>query len=178
MSDVKISGILAMDLDEGIGKDGGMPWHIPEDFKHFKKFTEGKTCVMGSKTFEDIISYKKHLKGPVLPNRICVVLTSREEEYLATELTQVFFHNPPSLNAFEHFLKSGFFGNDICIVGGASLFNHFAGRYDELSITTIHDHFDCDRFVNKDNITSGMSGICGETLDDKNYLVKVEIWSR
>lgn len=60
--------IVAHDLNNAIGKDGRIPWHIPEDLAHFKKETTGHAVVMGRKTFES-------LPRP-LENRLVIVLTS------------------------------------------------------------------------------------------------------
>ncbi|RDZ51966.1 dihydrofolate reductase [Haloferax sp. Atlit-6N] len=57
-----------------IGRDGDMPWHIPEDLKHFKRTTTGHPVVMGRKTYESIA---RQLGGP-LPDRHSVVLTTRD----------------------------------------------------------------------------------------------------
>lgn len=50
-----------------IGVDGGMPWHLPADLKHFKAVTMGHPVVMGRRTFESI--------GKALPGRRNVVLS-------------------------------------------------------------------------------------------------------
>ena len=59
--------IAAMSLNRVIGADGKIPWHLPEDFKWFKKMTTGHVIVMGRKTFESI--------GKPLPNRTTIVLS-------------------------------------------------------------------------------------------------------
>ncbi len=50
-----------------IGADGGIPWHLPEDFAHFKRTTLGHVLVMGRATYESI--------GRPLPGRTTIVLT-------------------------------------------------------------------------------------------------------
>ena len=50
-----------------IGADGGIPWHLPEDFAHFKATTLGHTLVMGRATYESI--------GRPLPGRTTIVVT-------------------------------------------------------------------------------------------------------
>jgi len=57
-----------------IGSGNQIPWHLPEDFRWFKRMTLGKTVVMGRRTFESL--------GKPLPHRINVVLT-RDLELLA-----------------------------------------------------------------------------------------------
>jgi dihydrofolate reductase len=61
------AAIAAMSLNRVIGAGNKLPWHLPEDFKWFKKTTTGHVIVMGRKTFESI--------GKPLPGRITVVLT-------------------------------------------------------------------------------------------------------
>lgn len=55
---------------------GGLPWHIPEDFKYFKEKTTGHPIIMGKTTFEEF-------KGKLLPNRTHIVVV-RELDYQAS----------------------------------------------------------------------------------------------
>ena len=59
--------IAAMSENRVIGNGNQIPWHLPEDFKWFKKMTTGQIIVMGRKTFESI--------GKPLPNRTTIVLS-------------------------------------------------------------------------------------------------------
>jgi dihydrofolate reductase len=69
--------IAAIDADGGIGKDGYMPWHYPEDLKLFMKLTIGSTIVMGRKTFEGMFDRGK---AP-LKNRQNIIVTSQAADY-------------------------------------------------------------------------------------------------
>ncbi len=60
-------GIVAMTPNRVIGLNGGMPWHVPDDLKVFKRLTYGHPVLMGRKTFESI--------GKPLPGRANIVLT-------------------------------------------------------------------------------------------------------
>lgn len=62
-----LQAIAAMSLNRVIGRGNAIPWHLPDDFKWFKKMTTGQVVVMGRKTFESI--------GKPLPNRATIVLT-------------------------------------------------------------------------------------------------------
>merc|ERR1719421_691737 len=81
MSSPTISVIVATTQKGGIGKDGTLPWKLPEDMAHFKKVTtaapEGKmnAVVMGRKTWESIPE-----KFKPLPGRINVVLSRKAAE--------------------------------------------------------------------------------------------------
>lgn len=66
-----IGAIWAQSLDGIIGDGAGMPWHLPEDLKHFKETTLGSPVVMGRRTWESL---------PVtpLPSRANIIISSRE----------------------------------------------------------------------------------------------------
>lgn len=66
--------VLAVARNGAIGKDGKVPWRIPEDLKHFKAMTMGHAIVMGRKTYEET-------RRP-LPGRRNIVI-SRKPEYAA-----------------------------------------------------------------------------------------------
>jgi dihydrofolate reductase len=59
--------IVAMSLNRVIGVGQRIPWHLPEDFRWFKRMTTGQIVVMGRRTFESI--------GKPLPNRETIVLS-------------------------------------------------------------------------------------------------------
>lgn len=67
----KLSLIVATAENNVIGMDNKMPWHIPEDFKHFKEITLGKPCIMGRKTYESILDQL----GKPLPGRESIVIS-------------------------------------------------------------------------------------------------------
>ena len=66
--------IVAVDEKWGIGKDGGLLAHLPEDMKYFRETTSGRTVVMGRRTLESFPG------GKPLKNRVNMVL-SRNEAY-------------------------------------------------------------------------------------------------
>ena len=68
--------IAAMSLNRVIGRDNKIPWHLPEDFKWFKRLTTGHFVMMGRKTFESL--------GRPLPNRTNIVI-SRSPRKLARD---------------------------------------------------------------------------------------------
>ena len=73
--------IAAMSLNRVIGAGNNIPWHLPEDFKWFKKMTSGNVVIMGRKTFESL--------GKPLPNRINIVL-SRHPGRLQRDFPEAF----------------------------------------------------------------------------------------
>lgn len=69
-----ISLIVAMDRQRAIGRQGGMPWHLPDDLRHFRQHTLGKPVLMGRRTFQSI--------GRPLPGRRNLVLSRQAQEPL------------------------------------------------------------------------------------------------
>ena len=73
--------IVAMSENRVIGRGNQIPWHLPEDFKWFKKMTQGNVVIVGRKTFESL--------GKPLPNRINIVL-SRHPGLLKRQFPDLF----------------------------------------------------------------------------------------
>jgi dihydrofolate reductase len=63
--------VLAVAKNGVIGKDGKVPWHVPEDLKHFRRSTTGHAVIMGRKTWDEV--------GKPLPNRRNLVVSRNAE---------------------------------------------------------------------------------------------------
>ncbi len=68
---VPLSLVVALDRERVIGRDGSLPWHLPNDLRRFRAITMGKPIVMGRRTHASI--------GRPLPGRRNIVLTTRED---------------------------------------------------------------------------------------------------
>ena len=105
-----------------IGKDGGLPWHIPADLKHFKALTASQPMIMGRKTFESL--------GKPLPGRRHIVLTRRRSwDSTGAELVRTV---PEALVAA---------GKDAVVIGGAAIFDVLLPHCDRVELTEIHADF-------------------------------------
>src|SRR5271168_4522498 len=126
-----ILGPVAVADNLVIGKGNDLPWHLPEDLKHFKELTLGKTVVMGRKTYESIIA---RLKKP-LPGRKNVVIT-RQKDYKVPEGVVVF----KSLeDAFQELSAQ-----DIYIIGGGEIYKQALGLAQIMYMTHIHGSYPGD----------------------------------
>lgn len=126
-----ISLIVAMDRNRLIGKDGSLPWHIPEELKFFKETTTGHPIIMGRKTHESI---KK-----ALPKRTNIVLT-RQENYCAAENCLVVSTPQEAVELAQS--REG--SDEIFIIGGSSIYEAFLPMADRLYITEIDESFEGD----------------------------------
>lgn len=131
-----LSIVVAAADNHVIGKDNAMPWHIPDDFKHFKAVTMGKPCIMGRKTFESILAQL----GKPLPGRVNIIV-SRTNYQHGGALTCKDLH--------EAIEQAGKIDTDeICIVGGAQIYAQAlkSNLVDKIHLTRVHQSPDGDAF--------------------------------
>jgi dihydrofolate reductase len=124
----KLSIIVAIDAQRGIGLNNALPWRLPEDMAFFKRTTTGHTVVMGRKTFDSI--------GRALPNRRNIVVT-RNPGWRCDGV-----ETAASLDAAAELIGDA----EAFIIGGAQLYNEALNRTDRLLVTEISRTFGCDTF--------------------------------
>ena len=134
-----VSVIFASDCKGLIGKENGLPWHLPADLKHFRKLTTGHSILMGRKTYESI--------GKPLPKRRNLVI-SRNPDYVA-EGCEVF----ASLGAAVEACGGE---EEIFIIGGVTIYRQAfeSGIVNRIYHTQIHEEFDGDAYFSIPEIDS------------------------
>ena len=134
--------IAAVARNGVIGHENTIPWYLPEDFKHFKKTTEGQTVIMGSRTWDSLP------KKP-LPNRFNIVVSSKavpncpfipgiENTMFVRDLESAEFH------AIQ--MRPD---NDIFIIGGASIYQQTMVAASRLIISEVDAEPEGDTFFPK-----------------------------
>jgi len=124
--------IIAAVAENGvIGKDGDIPWHIPEDLKRFKRLTTGNPVVMGRKTFESLPEEYRPL-----PGRTNIVLT----------LSGVKADVEEAESLDEAWMKADELSDKAFIIGGESVYRQCLDEADRIEITEIHEEYDGDSF--------------------------------
>lgn len=123
--------IVAVDEKNGIGKDGDLLCHLPNDLRHFKSITTGHSIIMGRKTYESLP------KG-ALPNRINIVITSdNPDNYPGCIVVRSI---DEALSEIDNKEKA-------FIIGGGKLYSSTLHMADTLYLTRIHNTFaDADTF--------------------------------
>lgn len=129
---MKIIIIVAMTPERLIGREGRLPWHEPEDLRHFKRTTMGHAVIMGRKTFESI--------GKALPSRRNIVVT--RDRGLVGKISGGSMTHPTGLDVV-HSLDDAI---ELCrqrgedkafIIGGAQIYEQALPIADEMIVTII-----------------------------------------
>lgn len=111
-----VSAIVAADKNRVIGKDNGIPWHLPADLKYFKRRTLNHHVIMGRKTFESI--------GMPLPKRTNIIV-SRNPFFIASGCLSARSVEEALSIAFDNGEQEAF------IIGGGDIYHQsmpFVGR--------------------------------------------------
>jgi len=132
MSAPRLALVVAMSDNRVIGKDGKLPWRLPEDMKWFREITMGKPCIMGRKTWESLP------KRP-LPGRTNIVVT-RDAAYGA-EGAIVAASLDEAIDAAAREAPG-----EIAIIGGAQIYVEALARTDRIYLTRVHETVEGDAF--------------------------------
>lgn len=138
-TDRELVGIVAVADNDVIGRDGDMPWHVPEDLRHFKETTMDHPVIMGRVTYEGILE----TLGEPLPGRTTVVLTSRDLETPENAVAAGSLED--ALERAETAARDRHDGtNRIFVAGGATIYEQFLPALERLIVTEVHDEPDGD----------------------------------
>lgn len=114
-----LSLVVAMDEDRLIGRANGLPWRLPDDLKHFKRLTLGKTVLMGRRTWDSL--------GRPLPERENWVLT--RDPGFAPDGARVFHALEAALAAAQD--------RELMVIGGAELYRQTLPLAQRIHLTEV-----------------------------------------
>ena len=126
-----VTFVVARARNGVIGRDGRLPWHLPEDLKRFKRLTMGMPMIMGRTTFES-------LPG-LLPGRRHIVVT-RDPRWSADGVEV-------ALDPEEALWMAEWNEQDVAVIGGAQIFDELGDWADSIELTEIHDDVEGDTFL-------------------------------
>lgn len=137
--------VAAVAANGVIGRDGGMPWHLPEDLKRFKRTTTGHPVVMGRRTYDSIAA---RLDGP-LPDRHSVVLSTQSLDLPAgAEVV----HSVEAAREAATAAAARMGVETVYVVGGATVYEQFLPVASRVRLTELHEPYDGDtRFPDIDD---------------------------
>ena len=121
--------IAAAGENNALGKDNDLVWHLPDDFRRFKKLTSGHHIIMGRKTFESF--------PQPLPDRTHVVIT-RKENYKKSGIVVV--------HSIERAIEFSKDDPQPFIIGGGEIYQMGIDVADKIELTRVHGTFEADTF--------------------------------
>lgn len=121
--------IAAAGENNELGKENDLVWHLPDDFKRFKKLTTGHHIIMGRKTFDTF--------PQLLPNRTHVVVT-RQENYKKEGVIVV--------HSLERAIELTKEDPQPFVIGGGEIYKMAMDPADKIELTRVHGEFDADTF--------------------------------
>ena len=124
---MRLSVLAAVSENGVIGREGGLPWHLPAELRHVKQLTTGHTLLMGRKTYESI--------GRPLPGRTNIVIT-RNPDFQAEGVRAVVSLDEALRLAEDIALIDG--AQEVVVIGGAEIYKAAIPRAGRLYITEVH----------------------------------------
>jgi dihydrofolate reductase len=121
--------IAAMSENRVIGNKNRLPWHLPDEWKHFRKITDGKPFLMGRTSFETPDSLHSSYRNVILTTKTAAVMPGKE-----------YASGLPEAIALLHD------ENEVFILGGASVFEQALPLVERLYLTVVHAHMEGDAF--------------------------------
>ena len=152
--------IAAVGKNNELGANNKLMWHLPNDLKFFKNMTDGKTIIMGRKTFASL--------PKMLPNRHHVVLSSSND---LPEEVSVYNSFEELINAYKDS------DEELFVIGGASVYKLFLDISDKIYLTEIDKEYkEADVFFpsfNKDEFDKEiLDSVEEEKVEYKHVLYK------
>lgn len=159
-----ISLIVAASINNAIGKENQLLWHLPNDLKFFKNTTWGGVVIMGRKTFESV--------NKPLPGRTNIVIT-KQPDWNA--------ENVVVANSLEDALEKATALNfkEIFIIGGGEIYKQSIAIANRIYLTKVHTEIDGDTFFPDLNNDWKMISNRDFKSDEKNkFDHSFQIWER
>jgi dihydrofolate reductase len=129
----KLSLIVAIADNGVIGKDGQLPWRIPEDLRFFKNTTMGHAIIMGRKTYAEV--------GKPLPGRRNIVVSRTADKYEGAEIARTFEE------AVELARKTD---EEPFVIGGSTIFHAALPVATRIFLTEVHREPEGDTYFHLD----------------------------
>lgn len=121
-----IYAVVAFDNKQGIATDRGIPWHLPDDLRHYRELTLGHDILMGHDTYREFEQPMQQRRNFVW----CRPGTLLRDGFL------------PVYNLDEYLLHAA----DVWVIGGAGLFKSALSFIDEIHLTRINADYQCTKF--------------------------------
>lgn len=155
----EIEMIVACDEHGGIGNEGSLPWHIPEDLKRFREITDGAVVIMGRKTYEEIAK-KFPDRTDLLPGREVFVVSKTLKPKPGITVVERMRYAVENLGPEKR----------IFVIGGERLFIEALSFTQRIFLTLVKGSYTTDRKIPLPFIMSRFSPVSHATGDNCMFL--------
>ena len=129
---IQVTHIVATDKNNCIGKDNTIPWQCKADLQEFKRLTMGKVCIVGRKTFESLPPSK-------LPGRFIIVVSSNPNYDVSHwQHCRAYPFMSEAIHEAEQWITNCNYPPEICIIGGATIYEHTLPITDRIYMSKIN----------------------------------------
>jgi dihydrofolate reductase len=154
-----IRSIAAIDSRRGIATDTGIPWTLPGDTAYFRDKTSSGLIVMGRATYDEFAAPLHDRENYVLSTTSAPL---RKGFQVVTSLDQLTGIHP---------------GEDVWVIGGATVYAKTLGQVQELLLTQVVGDFDCTKFFPPYHDAFGLVNRSDEQ-QEAGVRYRFEIWHR
>ena len=130
-----ISLIVATALNNVIGCDNKIPWHLPEDLQYFKKVTLNKPMIMGRKTFESLPGVLAHREHIVISRKVNTNAKQHPHVHWVTSLNA-------AIDCAKNFLQPN--NQEIMVIGGGEIYKQAMAVASCIYLTRINKEYSGD----------------------------------
>jgi len=160
-----ISLVVAAASNNAIGKDGKLPWHLPNDMKHFKNVTWGMPVVMGRKTFESLGKGRRGRRKLVISRQHgleiegAIIVKNIEDALFVAKQTDA---------------------NEVMVIGGGEIYKTLMGKAKRIYLTRVEAEPEADTFFPSiDPKEWFLVSQKNHEADEKNdYNYSFQVWER
>lgn len=128
-----VSIVVAAAGNDVIGRDGTLPWYLPEDLRRFRALTTGHVVVMGRVTYQSIVARLGH----PLPGRTCVVVSSTMAPAAGGPQVHV-TRSPQEALRVAGTLAEAAGDTEFFVIGGESVYRHALPLAGRVYLTRVH----------------------------------------
>ncbi|MHA7188849.1 dihydrofolate reductase [Arthrobacter sp. MDT2-16] len=165
-----VIGLIWAQTENGvIGRDGGIPWHVPEDMAHFKATTTGHPVIMGRRTWE---SFPPAFRP--LPDRTNIVISSSGVDLPGAVVVD-------SLDAAFHAARASPGSEEIWVIGGGRVYADAMERANAALVTVVESTVDGDTVapaLGTDWALAALSPESGWLESSKGPRYRISLWTR
>lgn len=159
-----ITLVVAAGLNNEIGFENNLLWHLPADLRRFKNITTGHPVIMGRKTYESI--------GKPLPNRTNIVVSTRRDWFEEGILI---------VGSLKEALKfAAKIDENIQVIGGGNIYRQTIDLADKIELTVVQSAFTADTFFSEidKNQWQLAAESCHEADEKHAYCYCFQTWER